>query len=110
MCPEFSKDVFKSLRFIVIYGALLFMVIVNFTVLPYTKFQSATSLASTARLPFCFENETTSLVDEGNWVPLPGLTEKDYQERAELDRFIRRANEWAPILHRPDLRYCQLSN
>ena len=59
----------------------------------------------TDRLPSCFQNRsTTSLVEEGDWAPIPGMTQTQYRARAELDRFIRRTNDWAPILQRKDLR------
>lgn len=60
---------------------------------------------NTDRLPSCFQNTSTiSLVEEGAWEPIPGITQTQYRARAELDRFIRRTNDWAPVLQRKDLR------
>ena len=60
----------------------------------------------TDRLPLCFQKRSLiSLVEEGDWEPIPGMTQTQYRARAELDRFIRRTNDWAPVLQRKDLRY-----
>jgi len=56
-------------------------------------------------LPYCFANSSMGLVDEGVWEPLPELTERYYQTRRELDKFIRISMGWAPVLHLSNLRY-----
>ena len=126
--PQSNTGRRQAVKFLwkAVVGCILILVALNFTVLATGSLDKKDAIFSMSRaalwlrrcstnnnndknhierLPFCFENSSTiPLVDEGDWEPISGLTRMHYRARAELDRFIRRTNDWAPVLQRKDLR------
>ena len=117
---KLKKNFLGRLRWM-IFGCVFFLLVLNFTVLTKGVDKTKSIIRESLRLrsnsvsknsvradsiPFCFASGSNiSLVEDGEWVPLPGMTRIHYREREELDRFIRRTNEWAPVLQRKDRRY-----
>ena len=116
--PQSHRMVGMKFFWRALLGVILIIITLNFTALTTRDMVIKNTIFSKSRstlwyssnnnniLPFCFQKRSLiPLVEEGDWEPIPGITQIQYRARAELDRFIRRTNDWAPVLQRKDLRY-----